>query len=93
LNLAPGEALFTGGNLSASITNQISLGSNNKVNGPGKFTLSINPVTGLFKGTVLPSSSGRMVPFNGAVIQKQNYGSGFFLGTSQSGRVFVGLGP
>jgi uncharacterized repeat protein (TIGR02543 family) len=93
LNLAPGEASFAGGNLSASITNQISLGSNNKVNGPGKFTLLISPVTGLFKGTVLPSSPGKMVSFNGAIIQKQNYGSGFFLGTSQSGRVFVGPGP
>jgi hypothetical protein len=93
LNLNPGEVSFTGGNLSGSFTNQVTLGSNNKVTGPGKFALSISPITGLFKGTVLPSSPGKMISFNGALIQKQSYGSGFFLGPSQSGRVFVGPGP
>jgi hypothetical protein len=90
LNLNPGEVSLTGGNLSVSFTNQVTLGSHNRLTGPGKFALSISPLTGLFKGTVLPSSPGKMISFNGAVIQKQNYASGFFLGPSQSGRVFLG---
>jgi uncharacterized repeat protein (TIGR02543 family) len=90
LNLNPGEVSFTGGNLAVSLTNQVTLSSKNKLSGPGKLSLSISPVTGLFKGNILPSSPGKMISFNGAVIQKQNYASGFFLGTNQSGRVFLG---
>jgi hypothetical protein len=38
----------------------------------------VNPVTQL------------TIPFSGVILQKQNFGSGYFPGTNQSGKVFFG---
>jgi len=34
--------------------------------------------------------AGKSVSVHGIVLQKQNFGSGFFLGTNQTGRMFLG---
>jgi len=45
----------------------------------------------MFKPTNLTNAGLRVTrAFKGAVLQRQNLGSGFFLGTNQSGRVYLG---
>jgi hypothetical protein len=46
--------------------------------------------TGLYAGTVTVTNGGvrRVVSFKGVVLQRQNYGTGFFLGTNQTGHAF-----
>jgi len=96
LQLAPfGEVDFRGGNLSGSFTNIVTLGPYNHVlnltpNQP--LTLTISLPTGRMEGSVTLTNAGQRVTrsFKGAVLQRQNFGSGFFLGTNQSGRVYLG---
>jgi hypothetical protein len=49
-------------------------------------TMKIIPPTGLFNGKFRHPVTGATVPFKGAVLQKQNFGSGFFL-VNESGFV------
>jgi hypothetical protein len=51
--------------------------------------MAITTATGLFKGSVKDPFSGRIVPFNGVVLQQQNSGGGFFIGFDQTGRVAI----
>ncbi len=90
LNLSTGQVWLANGNLTQSFTNQIVLGANNKVTGTNKLSLAITSASGLFKGTVPNPVSGKSVSFQGIILEKQNFGGGFFLGTNQSGRVFIG---
>jgi hypothetical protein len=88
-----GNAIFESGGLSAPITNQISLGSNNKVKdltGTYKLTLSITTSSGLFSGSVTSSSGHRHVSFSGAIRSSTN-AAGFFLNPSEglSGSVLL----
>lgn len=85
---------FTEGDLATSFTNWLVLGPNNKVNNTSsnKLTLTVDTGTGLFAGNVMPPDSTKPVAFNGAILQKQGYGDGCFLGTNQSGRVYFGSG-
>jgi PKD repeat protein len=50
-------------------------------------TLKITTSTGLFKGSFRRAENGSRVRFQGAILQKQNFGSGLFLGTNESGFV------
>jgi hypothetical protein len=57
--------------------------------------LAVSPstvITGRLQGAITLTNAGQRVTqtFKGAVLQRQNFGSGFFLGTNQSGRVYVG---
>ena len=57
--------------------------------------LAVSPstvITGRLQGAVTLTNAGQRVTraFKGAVLQRQNLGSGFFLGTNQSGRVYLG---
>ncbi len=54
-------------------------------------TMKIIGPTGLFNGKFQHAGTGGTVPFKGAVLQKQNFGSGFFLGVNQTG--FVNFEP
>jgi hypothetical protein len=83
------HVILTGGNLAASITNDVSVTPNNKVtnNGGNNLSISLVPGTGLFKGSFTDPNTGKSESFNGAVLQKQNQGGGFFLGTSLSGDI------
>jgi len=89
-NLTNGVAIFTDGNLSSGLTNVFSLGKGSKVSNQGtnKFTLQITTSTGLFKGSLLKPGGGTL-SFQGALLNKSGTGAGFFLGTNQSGQVFL----
>ena len=55
-------------------------------------TMAITPSSGLFSGSVTLTNDGYRVTrqFKGAILRRQNHGTGFFLGTNQSGRVYFG---
>jgi hypothetical protein len=84
-----GLVILTGGNLAEGITNSVTISNNKVVNqGPNTLTLSISAASGLFKGSIVNPITSKAIPFNGVLLQKQNYGSGYFSGTNQSGKVF-----
>ena len=87
LSLTNGVATFEGGNLSQSITNQFWLGTNNLVTGSNKLSLKITTTSGLFQGGFINPATGKSNSFSGALLQKQNAGYGYFLGTNQTGSV------
>jgi hypothetical protein len=91
LGFQTGKATFTGGNLEAVHSNIVALGANNKISTQGGelLTGSIVPATGLLTGTFKPVGVNRPISVKGAVFQKANYASGYFLGTSQSGRFVI----
>jgi hypothetical protein len=89
--VGPGQVLLENGGLTENITNNIIIGGNNVVTnkGPNRMSMSITASSGLFHGSIVDPSSGKSIPFNGAVLQKTNIGAGTFLGTTQSGRVSI----
>ena len=86
VGFANGRIVLTGGGLSNAITNNVTV-AGASATGPNKLTLKLSPATGMFKGSI-PNPPGKPVSINGAFLQNQNVGSGYFLGTDQSGRVF-----
>jgi len=89
VQITNGMVVFSGGNLNVAFTNQVRIGANNKVtnDSPNKLTLTLVPSSGLFRGTVTMPGTNKTFTFTGVLLQKQTNGSGFFLGTNQSGRV------
>jgi hypothetical protein len=91
LNFSTGQFWLANGNLANSFTNQITLDSASKVTSTNAtLKVTVTTSTGLFKGTVADPGTGKTMTFNGVVLQNQNFGGGFFLGTNQVGRVFLG---
>ncbi len=90
-NIVLARVVLTDGNLEAPLTNYVTLGVNSRVtaSGPDKLQLKVTPATGLFKGTITPAGE-RPVKVQGAILQRQRFGGGFFLGTNESGRVYFG---
>ena len=87
--------VLAGGNLSQPFTNNVVLGVDNKVTNmsSNSLVLTIALPTGLFTGTATEPGTGRSILLRGALLQKQNLGCGFFLGTNQSGRLTFELAP
>lgn len=89
------NVLFTvgAGNLSSFLSNSVTLDAANKLSpcvaDKSKFKIAL--ATGLFSGSFPNPTTHKATKFNGALLQKQNLGAGFFLGTNQSG--FVTLAP
>lgn len=94
LELTNTLVLFAGGNLAQSYTNDVVLEAGSKVTnqGPLPLTVSFTPASGLYRGTFMPPDAAKAIAFKGVVLQKGNYGSGYFLGTSESGWVGFGVG-
>jgi O-glycosyl hydrolase len=91
LSLTNGQMTFSGGNLSSSVTNLFSLSNGSKFKNLGNNKLSVTfaKPNGMFSGIVTVPDTGKTKPFKGAVLQNQGVGSGYFLGTNQSGRVLL----
>ena len=83
------QIIFNDGGLASAITNSVMWGLNNKLinQGPAKMSLSLTTATGLFKGTVVDPASGKSVPFQGVLYEKDNVGLGYFPAGDQSGTV------
>ncbi|HEV7927213.1 MAG TPA: immunoglobulin domain-containing protein [Verrucomicrobiae bacterium] len=93
LDFAAGQLWLTNGNLPESFTNEFTLGKNSKVTDTNKMSLTISTSTGRFTGSVVNPANKKAIPIYGAVLQKQNIGAGYFLGTNESGEVLLGTGP
>jgi hypothetical protein len=87
-----GTVVLNGGNLTTDITNAVTVSVNNRVtpSTADGWTLTLNVSQGWFKGRAVPAGADPIVQFNGVLLQNQNAGSGFFLGTNQSGKVTFG---
>jgi hypothetical protein len=57
--------------------------------GNNKLSVTFAKPNGMFNGIVTVPETGKTKPFKGAVLQNQGIGSGYFLGTNQSGRVVI----
>ena len=102
LNFSQGQVIIESGGLlhNRSLTNQVLLSAENRVTDltrTNRLTLSINPATGLFQGSFLTFrgnyftiSNYVTIPFFGALLPGLTNGTGYFLNTNQSGRVFFG---
>jgi PKD domain-containing protein/List-Bact-rpt repeat protein len=91
LNLIDGVVTLEGGNLNFPITNLFALRPNNTIvdNGVDHLVLTFTPATGLFHGRVRTPDSVVPTQFQGTVLQKAVFGSGFFTTTNSTGRVTI----
>jgi uncharacterized repeat protein (TIGR01451 family) len=89
LEITDGVVILSGDNLPGASDHDVILGPRSRVFNlsPDKLALTFTPASGLFKGTCVAAGTTRKITFNGAVLQKANRGSGYFLGTNQVGRV------
>jgi len=89
VDIPTGTVAFTGGNLPSDFSNDIIIAENSSVTttSPNKLTMALNKGNGLMTGAAVHPSGTPTIKFKGVVLQKQESGAGFFLGTSESGRV------
>jgi hypothetical protein len=92
LNFTAGQVILSGGGLATPITNAFTIGPRNKISsdGPDHLSCSLVLSKGLFKGSVVEPGGRKRLSFSGALLQKQDSGSGFFLGDTTGGRVSFG---
>jgi hypothetical protein len=86
LNFSNARIGLTGGDLANDILYDVVLGSDNRVTGPSKVSLTFTLSTGAFKGSMPNRAGGKAISYAGAVLQKRNGGVGYFLDTGQSGK-------
>jgi hypothetical protein len=93
--ITDGVVTFSGGDLNSDVAVPITISGRNKVIDQGdiSLTMQINKLSGVFTGTSQNPEGGKRIKFSGAVLQQQNNGSGFFLGTDQSGHVSLQPNP
>jgi hypothetical protein len=87
LGFTEGQLSLTNGDLAQSITNQIGLGPDTQATDQSADKLTFKTSSGLFKGSVTNPETGKPIAVNGIVLQNQNFGAGFFLGSTESGSV------
>ena len=93
LILTNGAVLLRGGNLVMPITEAVTLGGDNKITGDNGLTITFSRTTGSLTGSFVDPDSGKKRTLKGLALPKQNRAGGFFLGSSESGGVFVGEQP
>jgi hypothetical protein len=91
LNATNATFVLLGGDLAASITNQITLNGHSQVTnlGPQPLKLTFSLSSGLFTGSIVDPASLRKISFGGVIRQDLDAGDGFFVGTNQTGRVLL----
>ena len=91
LGYTNGSVVLSGGELSVPFTNGWSMDSKGRIanTSSNKLNLTINAARGLLQGTVVEPGASTTIRFKGVVVQKQNAGYGYFLGTNQSGSVLL----
>jgi hypothetical protein len=95
LDFSQGQVVIDSGGLphNLNLTNQVLLSAANSVTDltlTNHLSLSINPASGLFQGSFYNYSNRLTVPFYGALLPGQTNGTGYFVATNQSGRVYFG---
>jgi hypothetical protein len=89
LGYAYGELSLINGDLEQDISEELTLWPQITAANPNTCRLTVNSLNGMFTGSVLNPGTDKMIPFNGVILQNQNFGAGLFLGTNQSGSVFL----
>jgi hypothetical protein len=81
--------IMSQGGLDQKVTNNVSLAPRAKVAdaGTNKLALKLTQKSGVFTGRVTLPGTKKSTAFKGAILDKQGYGGGYFLGTDESGRV------
>ena len=86
-----------GGNLDQELDKTATLSANNRLTvdeiADDHLTITLSLANGLFSGTFIHPTLHRLVGFRGALLQKQNIGGGFFLGSDQGGVVRIDPNP
>ena len=86
--------VLEGGNLAASLTNDVLLGALHKVtvstNSTNQLKFTVTASSGKTSGSFLNPATRKKSLLNGVLLQKQNLSGGYFLGTNQGGGVFFG---
>ena len=91
-----GTLALVGGNLSPNLTEAIVISSANKVTTPlpgalpDNLKVTFNVKAGTFTGTFLHNTTEKLTAFSGVLLPKQQIGRGFFLGSTDSGKVQLG---
>jgi hypothetical protein len=89
LGFTEGQLSLTNGDLAQSITNQVALGPDASAADPSAVKLAFNDASGLFKGSVTNPATGKPIVFNGAVLQNQNFGAGYFPSATETGSILL----
>ncbi len=89
LDIGDGIVWFSGGNHTQTFSNNVTLGSDNKIinTSSNTFSMKLTVASGLFSGKATDPLTLQAISFKGALSQRDNAGHGFFLGTNQSGSV------
>jgi hypothetical protein len=94
LGFEAGLLFLEGGNVQGILTNQLTLralsGGKAAFGDDPRLSLTIKAADGTFRGSFLHPATGRPSLIKGAVLPREAYGGGFFLGTNQSGRASFG---
>jgi len=95
LGFTYGQVFLARGNLPASFTDQIEFGNQNQIVDltDKKPALSLTTSTGLLTGSIVDSLTGKLISVKLVVLQNQQVAAGFFLGSSQSGKVILSPVP
>jgi hypothetical protein len=84
-------ALVSSRLLSQNLTNRITLSPTNHIwTGEGNLKFKITTPAASFSGRDISPTNEKPISFSGVVLQKQNTGLGYFLGTHEAGIVVVG---
>jgi hypothetical protein len=76
--------------LSPGLTNGVTLEANNKLSATNKLSLTLTTASGLFQGTVPVPGTKTTIPVSGVLLQGGNAGYGLFLGSTNTGSVYLG---
>jgi len=88
LNWTNGVLELAGGNLPQNLTNNAVLAAN-KLTGTNSLGLTITNASGVFGGSLVNPANSKPLLLNGVLLQKAGSGYGNFLGTNQSGSLFL----
>jgi hypothetical protein len=87
LSWTNGSLTLSEGALATPLANHLVL-NNAKATGSNGLSLNITAATGLFKGSIKPPG-GKSLSFNGVLLQSQQLGCGWFLGTTNTGTLLL----
>jgi hypothetical protein len=87
INFNSGVLILSGADLPSPITNVVTV-NGTSASGPN-VTLNLSASKGTFKGSFTMPPGKTKTAFNGVFLPNQNFGAGYFLGSGQSGSVFL----
>jgi hypothetical protein len=88
-----GMVVLSGPQLSAPLTNHVTISGKTGQNSDKSMTLSMDVKNGLFNGQLIDSNSGQTLSFQGALLEKSGTGGGFFLNANKDQGGKVSLAP